>query len=148
MSEEGTAAARPSPIGDPIAWRREEFTYASPDEFERSRGEKWVAPGTRNHTTWQRGAQHGIAREVRQTGEWWSVEDEHKAALTPLLRGRTIVSVEREPSSDYEWSHDENDVTITLDDGSRLCFSGWGYDASGVNTSYSPPRENALPTER
>lgn len=52
----------------------------------------------------------------------------------PRIVGRTITAFDREPDSKEEWPQGENSVTLTLDDGTRLEFYGWGYDSSGVIT--------------
>lgn len=64
------------------------------------------------------------------------VETENLEQVTHLLIGRTITAFVREPYSGEDWGHGENSVTITLDDGAELSFTGWGYDASGLNTYY------------
>jgi hypothetical protein len=95
-----------------------------------------MAPGTRNH----RQTNKGIAREERENGEWISIEDANTERAALLIRGRRIVAFSRERSSGASFPDDANYVDIILDDGSRLSFHGWGYDASGLYTEYSPPQ--------
>ncbi len=124
-----------------VRWHTQRFTAKSPEEFNARRhgGPPWFSVG-RNHGTWQDEKGSGIMREVRDDDEFVEVEDEHGDILGELVVGRTIVAIEREPSSGQEWSDGENSVLITLSDGARLRFVGWGYDASGVDTLYSPPK--------
>jgi hypothetical protein len=59
--------------------------------------------------------------------------------LARLLVGRTIVAAERTPDTGEPFQLGENTVTLTLDDGAQVEFSGEGYDASACVTFYSAP---------
>lgn len=118
-----------------LRWKAERFTFQTPDDFERRRGEKWIRAGTRNHGHWAK----GIQREVRVDGDAIAIDDRGAERLQRLIIGRSIVGFEREPHSGEDWSHGENSVTVLLDDGSLLRFIGFGYDSSGLDTFYSPP---------
>lgn len=61
------------------------------------------------------------------------VEDENQYEIIPSMVGRTITAITREldtPGNGFH--HGENSVSITLDDGRVLRFTGHGYDASGL----------------
>ena len=81
---------------------------------------------------------HPSHPETTKNATPWEVSDETMEALSRLIVGRTIVSVEREQSGRESFPQGANAVTITLDNGSMLHFDGWGYDAWGLATSYSP----------
>lgn len=111
----------------------------------------WVRPGTRNHRevllppregTGDPDPCPGVEREVYDDSDVLPVEDDHAALLPALVVGRTIVAAERElpPPEGDDWGHASNDVTLTLDDGSKLHFSSWGHDADGCATSFEPVR--------
>jgi hypothetical protein len=121
-----------------MRWSVAQYTFATPEEFESRMGERWREEGTRNHGTWN----GGIQREERTDDEAIEVSDENTLSFAAVLCGRTIVAVHREPRTEA-WEHGQNSVTLTLDDGSQVGFEGWGYDASGLHTSYAPRRGRA-----
>jgi len=82
---------------------------------------------------------HPSHSEETKRGAPWTVTDSTADALSRLVVGRRIVSIIRESASGGDWAQGENSVTILLDNGAKLYFMGWGYDASGLDTSYSPP---------
>lgn len=122
---------------DRLRWRLDRRGFSTPEEYEERLKMPWRAEDTRNHTTWD----GGIQREVLEEGPVFEVLDGLEATLQALVTGRTIVQIEREQHSGHEWQGGENSVTITLDDGARLHFDGWGYDASGLHTGYEPPKD-------
>lgn len=127
-----------------LRWDPQQLGFASPEEAETRRKEKWVTKDSRNHSvreykTLGGGTSRGIYREVRRSENDLSVEDIHTPIVKQLVEGRTIVSFERENDSGVDWSHGENSVIITLDDGSKLSFMGQGYDASSLITYYEVP---------
>jgi agmatine/peptidylarginine deiminase len=68
-----------------------------------------------------------------------AIENHNAPLLAQVVVGRTIVGFEREPDKGDPWCQDVSPVTVTLDDGSRLRFEGWGYDAWGLLIHYDPP---------
>lgn len=60
-----------------------------------------------------------------------------------VIVGHTIVAAHRNSDSrDRDlWACGENTVTLTLDNGALVEFEGWGYDASGVTTTYISGRQ-------
>jgi hypothetical protein len=127
-----------------VRWYWQVLGFETPEQFEERRGEPWVSENSRAHESCAvpsslEGNGRGIRRQVRDGDEFVFIKDEHHGLLDDLLVGRTIVAVEREPSSGEDWQHGENTVRITLDNGARLEFMGTGYDASALITSYAPP---------
>lgn len=135
MESENTAVDH----AEEIRWELQERPARSFADFEVrwSHQGPWVAPGTRNH----RVTADGIEREVRDDGEFVTVDDRRTEHLRALVVGREIVAIDREPNSEEDWAHGENSVTLTLSDGARLHFEGVGYDASALITSYAPSGE-------
>lgn len=65
------------------------------------------------------------------------IEDGNFSDFKVLIEGRRIISIVRAKNAPpNSWEHGENHVTITLDDGAELFFTGWGHDASGLDTYY------------
>ena len=81
---------------------------------------------------------HFEAGKRRSDRQGLTVEDEHNELFARLLAGRTIVKAERDPHSGEDWTFEENSVQLTLDDGAELTFTGMGYDASSLITTYHP----------
>lgn len=139
-----------------MRWSQHRYTFNTPEEFEGRRGTGWYTEG-RNHGTWQKpdashydrtnGLDSGIQREERDGSGCLEVVDTTLPAARRLIEGRTIVAFEREADSGEDFSHGENTVTITLDDGAVLNFTGVGYDASGCVTTYSPGESTPSATE-
>lgn len=67
------------------------------------------------------------------------VDDSNSAELLKLLLRRTIVDVTREPTHKEDWSHGNNSLTITLDNGTKIELWGWGHDASGLEMEITAP---------
>jgi hypothetical protein len=56
------------------------------------------------------------------------------AELRRVLVGRTVVSVEVDHyPEDESWPQGDGTTSLTLDNGDRVIFSAWGYDAWGVD---------------
>ena len=67
------------------------------------------------------------------------INDENSAELLGRFTGLKVLAISREPDSGDYFKHGENDVDVLFEDGSKLHLSGWGYDASGLHATYSPP---------
>jgi hypothetical protein len=65
-----------------------------------------------------------------------------------VIVGHTIVAAHRAPDSRDPWACGENTVTLTLDNGAQVEFVGWGYDASGVVTTFRSNRLRISEDER
>lgn len=130
------------PPEEAVRWRWDRRVFRTPEEHDERLTDEapWLSRG-RNHRTRSEG---GIERQVRDDEEFVEVLDEHGDLLGDLVVGRTIIAIERESSTDEAFPQGANDVTITLNNGTRLHFTGWGYDASGLYTSIAPP---ALPDD-
>jgi hypothetical protein len=82
-----------------------------------------------------------LAKAVEALAEGAAVEitDGSTSMFAGLIEGRTIVSFTRAASRNLQdWLDEENSVEIVLDNGVTLRFDGWGYDASGLNITYTP----------
>lgn len=124
-----------------LRWRKETYGFGSVELWERRQRRPWNAPNSRNH---QVGPGEHMSREIRITdGQGIPIDDADVPIIARLVEGRTIVKFEREPDSGEDWPHGANSVTLTLDDGSTLDFSGWGYDSSGCDTGYTPRSEES-----
>lgn len=72
------------------------------------------------------------------------IEDANALEVLSQFSGLRVESITREPNSGEDWQHAENSVRIVFEDGSHLAFYGFGYDASGLSTYYTPPSEKVF----
>lgn len=63
--------------------------------------------------------------------------DELRAALV----GRQIVDVQVDVDN-QSFPQGDGDTTLVLDDGRRVSFASWGYDAWGMGATVDPPLED------
>jgi hypothetical protein len=66
------------------------------------------------------------------------ITDANQDEILAGIVGRRIISIVRDRDSDLDWPSGENKVSIVMEDGSRLRFVGWGYDASGIISYFIP----------
>lgn len=58
--------------------------------------------------------------------------------LREALVGREVVAVEVD-RQERDWPQGDGDTTLILDNGRRVRFGSWGYDAWGMATTVTPP---------
>ena len=66
------------------------------------------------------------------------ITDANQGEILPRLEGLRIKSVIRQKDSGRDWEQGSNSITIEFEDGSSLDLVGWGYDASGIDASFTP----------
>lgn len=71
------------------------------------------------------------------------ISDENFEQEKNRIIGRTIIAIDRATQPKQEWVCGQNHMTLTLDNGIKLEFDGWGYDASGVDLSIVMGQEPA-----
>lgn len=67
------------------------------------------------------------------------VDDRNFDEFKKRVVGRIITGIVREESTGDSFPQCANGVIIILNDGAKICFDGWGYDAWGLSTSYEFP---------
>jgi agmatine/peptidylarginine deiminase len=58
--------------------------------------------------------------------------------LRAMLVGRTVVAIEID-HVEGDWKQGDGETTLVLDDGRRIQFRSWGYDAWGLNAYTDEP---------